>query len=41
MNRWFVEMDLDTFETVVVLTIVASDYLVFFWDGGTYVAGVH
>jgi hypothetical protein len=34
-------MDLDTFETVVVFTVVASDYLVFLWDGGTDVAGVH
>jgi hypothetical protein len=24
-----------------VFTVVASDYLVFLWDGGTDMAGVH
>jgi hypothetical protein len=41
LDGWLVEMDLDTFETVAVFTIVACNILVLLWDGGADVAGVH
>ena len=41
MDGWLVEMGLDTFKTVVILTIVARDDLLFFGDSLTDMAGIH